>query len=508
MLSLTSKGSDAKVLEPSSGEGVFLESLHRHGFKNYTAYEIDKTILEYKSNTVKKKSFVSEDFNEKYDLIIGNPPYVRWKNMTDSQKKELETSLLWNTYCNSLGDLLYYFIIKSIELLKEDGELIFITPEYWLNTMHSVKMRQYMLRNGYIECIYHFSETPVFNKVASSIIIFKYIKTTHKKNSPQMKVFKYTSQKKLTALDLCNLDANPSWEKFSLNQFSNDTAWTLAKQNIVDELARYERKCHRSPDQIPSNFQRGVSYPYISLGDISNIANGMVSGLDKAFQLPKDLQLTSLEANATIDVIKSKDIESVHPSGYRKYIFLNEHKIDEKTLKQQYPNFYKQLKPYEEQLTARYSYNRKIPYWDWVFLRSYNLFSAKRSKLFVPCKERITNKERLRFALVDEQFFPTQDVTAVYLNEDVKEDIRYINALLNSKITYDWVTAKGLIKGGVAEFSERPLSSIPIKLIDWNNQHEIRLHDEIVQLVKKMRTSKANCSVQGIDGLILKLIRP
>ena len=71
---------------------------------------------------------------------------------------------------------LFIFILKSIEQLKENGELIFICPEYWLNTTHSETLRNYMCVNVFFSDIYLFKEAPLFESVTSSFIIFRYVK--------------------------------------------------------------------------------------------------------------------------------------------------------------------------------------------------------------------------------------------------------------------------------------------------------------------------------------------
>lgn len=45
-------------------------------------------------------------------------------------------------------------------------------------------------------------------------------------------------------------------------------------------------------------------------------------------------------------------------------------------------------------------------------------------------------KSNFRFSLVDEFIYPTQDVTALYKKENVKESIEYITAYLNSKAVF------------------------------------------------------------------------
>lgn len=507
MVSLSSKSAEAAVLEPSSGQGVFLSSLQKAGHKNYIGYEIDETLISANDNLVKNESFVSAKFDESFDLVIGNPPYVRWKNMDQGQKDELNTNHLWAKYFNSLSDYLYIFVLKSVELLKENGELIFITPEYWLNTMHSQTLRDYLLRNGYMQEIYHFSETPIFNKVASSIIIFKYVKSSSQNRIKKpIRVYKYSSKKRLTEGDLGKIENNDSWDMFEIKQFDRHDDWILAPEKIKRELLLYEDSCRVNFDQYhnPKPLIED-EVPYMRLGDISNIANGLVSGLDKAFQLPSGIRLNQKESLATLDVIKAKDMQSFVNTGSRKYIFLNNTPLCEEELIKEYPNFYAQLSLFKDDLLKRYSYNRDINYWDWVFLRSIGVFVQNEVKIFVPCKERITNKSRLRFCLASENSYPTQDVTAIYINKGVREDIRYLLALLNSRVTYDWIRYKGLIKGGIAEFSERPLSSIPIRLIDWSNDNDIKLHHSIVSATKDILGGDSG-SVDKIDRLILELL--
>ena len=504
MVSLTSKSHNSSILEPSSGKGVFLKALRKSGFKNIIGLENDESLLTANDPAVKNESFISVNFDNRFDLVIGNPPYVRWKNMTQIQKNELGTNNLWNQHFNSLSDYLYIFIMKSVELLKDEGELIFITPEYWLSTMHSQSLRNYLLRHGYIKEIYHFSETPIFNKVTSSIIIFKYVKSSKKKDDTTT-IFRYSSKKRLIQNDLIDIRNNPSWSEFKIKRFAVNESWILAPDNIKDELLAYEQKCRtRFDDFHHPALALEDEMPYVRLGDISNIANGLVSGLDKAFQLPADVSLNENEKRALLNVVKARDMQSFVSTNIRQYIYLNETPLTESELKKDFPVFYNHLLPYKDDLLKRYSYNREIKYWEWVFLRSFKVFKQDKKKIFVPCKERITNKTHLRFCLAHNNEYPTQDMTAIYLNEDIKESIYYILALLNSKVSYDWVKYKGLIKGGIAEFSERPLSAIPIRLIDWSNKKDVSQHDKIVKATQDYMSGKGK--IDEIDTLVLELL--
>ena len=468
-------------------KNIFIEHLKKQGFKNITGIEIDKDLIEKNSNII-NTSFIKCDFKNQFDIVIGNPPYIRWKNLESDLKKELATDKLWQNYCNSLCDYSSIFILKSIEALKEQGELVFITSDYWFTTTHAKKIRNYILENGYIESIYHFNETPIFEKVNASFVIFKFIKDTTKK--PNIHIFQYSSRKKLDKDILISIknNSNQNINKFDIPQFIKNEKWILAPMSNISEINKYEKACN---NQI--------------FGEYCDIGNGMVSGLDKAFQLPPNVTLNKIENDNVIEVIKAKHLETHNYTSSVKYIFLNNIN-NESVLKNEYENFYNQLINYKNKLLKRYNYNKDLKYWDWAFLRNFNLFSSSKRRIFCPCKERVTNKNRFRFCIVPSNYYPTQDVTALLLKENVEESIEYITALLNSKYVFQWLSNKGIRKGGIVEFSEKPISSIPYRKIDFSNPKERKIHDDIVKAVQEYSIDKNKEKFNLIDSYIGQLI--
>ena len=478
MVSMIGKPSTAKVLEPCCGEGVFLQSLADKNFRQVVAYEIDPTL----SNTfaVNYLSFISAPIHDRFDVIIGNPPYIRWKNLESELKQELVLDSDWQNYFNALCDYLFIFIIKSIKLLKEDGELIFICPEYWFNTKHAQNLRNFMISHGYFSQIIHFKENKIFDDVTSSIVIFKYTKSTHPNHKQAIDITVVMGRKTVDTALLNQIASRKSVSgvKFFLQkQFEQNSVWSLQPIEKLNKIQAFEQKCRSKRTQ-----------KIVRIGDICDIGNGMVSGLDKAFQY-SDKATNTFEQTHLIQVVKAKHLKPYWAEQAISYIFIQQ-PLSQNDFEKNFPNFRNHLSNFKEKLDNRYQYNRHIPYWEWVFLRNFTLFCKRQPRIFVPCKERISNKNYFRFAWIESNFFPTQDVTGLLKKDSAKESLEYILAYLNQDFVFDWLQCKGVIKGNIVEFSEKPLASIPFYSIDWDDSQAVVLHDEITALTQQIIKQK------------------
>lgn len=145
------------ILEPSVGQGDLVEVLLRKNNKiHFDMYEIDYNIklLEGIPKTVIYNDFLKQNINKTYTTIIGNPPFVR------TQK----------------GNLYIDFIQKCYDLLKNNGELIFIIPSDFFKLTSASKLLQIMITNGSFTHIYHPHNENLFKNAAIDILIFRYCK--------------------------------------------------------------------------------------------------------------------------------------------------------------------------------------------------------------------------------------------------------------------------------------------------------------------------------------------
>jgi len=164
-----------KVLEPSCGSCEYLLKLKELYPKlNLTGIEyndeIFKSIEKLSSGnlTLLHEDFLSYNSQEKYDLIIGNPPYYVMK------KKDVKSK--YYKYFDGRPNIFILFIIKSLELLKEGGLLSFVLPKNFLNCLYYDKTRAYINDKCSIIDIYDCETDYIDTKQETIILIIK--KTT------------------------------------------------------------------------------------------------------------------------------------------------------------------------------------------------------------------------------------------------------------------------------------------------------------------------------------------
>lgn len=112
-----------------------------------------------------------------FDVVIGNPPYVRNETLPKNEKVHFMT-----TFISAKGkfDIYLVFIEKAIRLLNEEGLLGFIVPSKFMAADYGFKLREFLLEHGKILQIIDVSQLPVFENVATYPCILIFQKTIAK----------------------------------------------------------------------------------------------------------------------------------------------------------------------------------------------------------------------------------------------------------------------------------------------------------------------------------------
>lgn len=151
------------ILEPSCGNGAFLKHLPSHAI----GLDIDPTLA---TDGIIIQDFFTYQPEIKFDTIIGNPPYVKYQEIIDTTKKNLPNVL------DQRSNLYLFFMWRSIDLLADNGELIFIVPRDFLKTTSARKLNQRFVDEGVFTYFEEFGDQKVFPDVDPNVCIFRWVK--------------------------------------------------------------------------------------------------------------------------------------------------------------------------------------------------------------------------------------------------------------------------------------------------------------------------------------------
>ena len=156
-----------RVLEPSAGDGAFFSTLRQRG-ADCVGIEIDQHVA---PEGAQVRDFFTYPLNEQFDSIIGNPPYVRFQDVSAGTKKQLKSELF-----DARSNLFLFFIEKSIRHLKPGGELVFIVPREFIKLTAAKKLNAWLFEQGSITHFYETGDVRVFGDHTPNCAIFRFVK--------------------------------------------------------------------------------------------------------------------------------------------------------------------------------------------------------------------------------------------------------------------------------------------------------------------------------------------
>ena len=149
---------DLNILEPSCGDGVFLECIanNRMFYNSVTAVEYEaKEAKKARAIALHDSEVINADFHrfcldtdKRFNLVVGNPPFIRYQYYDPEQQKladeifkrsKLKRTKLTNAWVT--------FVVGCCQLLTETGKMGFVIPSELLMVKYAQQLRQYLAKN-------------------------------------------------------------------------------------------------------------------------------------------------------------------------------------------------------------------------------------------------------------------------------------------------------------------------------------------------------------------------
>lgn len=439
-------------LDPAFGTGVFysalLSQVPLHRIQKAQGFEIDPHYATPTRNLWNNWNIQLDtvDFtdisapvneNDKYNLIICNPPYVRHHHIQQDKKEQLQRFIRfhWNYTISGLTGLYCYFLFYADCWLRQNGIGCWLIPNEFLDVNYGKILKTYLTKNVTLLRIHKFSSEDVkfHDALVTSVIVW----IKKQKPLPDETVV-FSSGKSLR---------KPKYEKRLL----------LRTLNSSDKWTRYFGT---------TRILQNDTSPLI--GDYFTIKRGIATGDNNFFILP--------ESKIARDKLPIKFFRPILPSprylstdiiesfqdgtpNIEKRLFLLDCQLAEETVEKEYPLLWMYLVKGRGTVSDRYICRHRTPWYR----------QEHREPTPFLCTYMGRNEKPFRFVLNKSQAIAANVYLLLYpkpvLKRLLEQDARIFNAIwecLNNIDMKRFIQNGRVYGGGLHKLEPRELHSIPI----------------------------------------------
>lgn len=425
---------------------------------------------------------------DKFNIILGNPPYIGHKGGQKQLFRKLKTTALGKSFNNERMDIFYYFFHKAINNCFEEGVIAFITTNYYLTADSAVKLRKDFFKRAKPIKLINFNEFKIFESAVGQHNIITILNKTKKNN----------------ICEIINVNRTGFAKGNQLNSILHGTDektkyYKESDSKLFDGVNHYLRIINSDSSVVKVNevLDLKIKANNVLLSEICNISQGIVTGIDKISpkHIKKHEEYTN-QKDSGVFVISEEERKETFENNLLKPWYknsdINKYTVREINTKwlihtsvnidlSNFPNIEKHLMSFKNVIEER-NYDsgelrkaKKLNKW-------YALSSSRRDFNFDLPK--IVSPQRSysnTFAYTNKEWYASADVYFI-TKKDNKISLKFILAILNSKLIYFWLYHRGKRKGKMLELYLTPLSEIPIAIPNQNIQNKIiKIVNDIIE---------------------------
>jgi adenine-specific DNA-methyltransferase len=472
------------IIEPSAGEGAFaVEIVNRlyHSSKKYnfdfkqamtnlffceineqSAFLLEERISKYLNDKsinsevqiVHIGDYLTKDF-PKADFVIGNPPYVRHENIPANDKTKYKS--LYRTFVQR-SDLYIPFFEKSLNLIKPDGALCFISSNRWLKNQYGKKLRTLISQRFNLHHAVNLEQASPFEED-----VIAYPSIFHIKNSDsRIKSLFYEINNTFNLPKVHNQTVKPTREidlhKTNGDWFSHNTYELKNRAN----LSLIEKQ----------DFKIGI---------------GVATGKDSVF-ISNDFH-DQIEHELLVPILTSKDLKGDALNWQGNYL-INPFNPDGSLINlTHYPKANNYFIKNKEFLEKRHVAKKNINHW-YKTIDKVNIRLVNQPKILLPD---ITGN---KFIFIDEgKFYPHHNL--YYITSNNLEELKVLTCFLMSDFVKNQLMENGnKMNGGYCRWQSQNLRKVLIPFI-----HSLSTIDKkkLIDSYENMEIEEINKQVNSID---------
>lgn len=423
---------------------------------------------------------------EKYDIILGNPPYMKTEEIKNSTLKQ-EIEVYKKQYKSSYKqyDKYFLFIERALSKLEPDGIAELLVPNKFFTVGAALELRKLIRNMNGLNSIIDFKYTQIFSSVTNYVAIVKFGYF----DSP---MFNYTVVNSV----------NEAFQNLGSLKYNSknllDSHWFLTENVILRDV--YEFSINNFPniedEVIPVNgIQTSANEVYLLkkkfiTNDDNNIIHFTVntSKRKNSFSIEKSLLRNFYKKNPKI---QGKSYQPLIADGFVLFPYKNGKIIDSATMKRDYPNAYAYLEKNKDKLLPKkMGGSRDVPDpTEWYqFGRTQFLKESTEDKIIVGVMSNQPNFNIDRTNMLFASGGTAGDI-AILMKKGSQYDLEYIQAWLSHPFIDSIFQVIGSsFEGDFYTHGTDMYDAIPLLPIDFSNEEEKEKYNNIVDNVRKIES--------------------
>ena len=433
------------------------------------------------------------DFGDRtFDLIVGNPPYMKTEDIKAFTPKEKSLYEKGNRYTSAYKqyDKYFLFIERALNLLKPDGYLGYVVPNKFMKVGAAKELRNFIANNAYLKTMISFGAHQVFADKSTYTCIIVLEKNKHEN-------FKYSEVSDFIGWRVRNVNAYKFCDRPSVT--INADTWILCTDEHLPLLNAVT--AHTKPlgdivgdDYIFNGIQTSANkiYVFVPISETRTTYtfkafDGNEYEVEKAVTKPYFKTAQGADAMSTYRTFKP-NARVFFP--YKKDNDGHLQLIPLTTIQRRYPLFYTFLMAAKPELdkASRDIQPKPTTADEWYRYGRHQSLEACEVE-----EKRIVGvlAQTDKYAIDNNGTLVSSGGTAGYclvsIPSDSQYSIYYIQAILGS-IQGEWLASLygEIFRGGYIARGTKVLKQIPIREIDFTDQNERNVHDDIADRQKRL----------------------
>ncbi|WP_276359809.1 N-6 DNA methylase [Daejeonella sp. H1SJ63] len=431
--------------------------------------------------------------NAGFDIVIANPPYIK-----EYTNRDAFEGFRQSPYYQGKMDIWYGFACKMLDLLKPKGIECFIAQNNWITSAGAAIFRNKVLTESEIKVFTDFGNYKVFETAGIQTMIYVLQKTTpNNEYDLKYSVLQNDNISKAELIEFlifAESDSNSEKFLFSLNPSAiKDKPFTFNNNTASDILDRIKvmGNIYLTEKEVANGIH--PHYDFVSK-KIAEESNGKFKKGEGIFGLStfkkRSLGLSREELKLVKPYYTTEELGRYYANPKNKLWIIytgSEFKNSKAILP--FPNLKKHLDRFKNVITSDN--------------RPYGLHRAREERFFIGESIVAQRKcpNRPSFTYTD---FNCYVSATFYVIQTGRLNMKYLTALLNSKLIAYWLRNKGKMQGNNYQIDKEPLLAIP--LIKPTDKFSKSIEKIVVKILDKKSEEKDTISLeQEIDILFYKL---